>query len=126
MGLNEKCKMIVGNALEQDYSNGTVFYLYLVPRGLRLILPILKSIQHPIKVITYMSPFPETEIPIEVLKCSCSNHPDAMWPLYLYHLNTSTYDNIDNSNKNSNNSNSDNDNNHQQDNNSDVNEVVNH
>ena len=36
-----------------------------------------------------MSPFPESEIPIKVVKCTCSSHPDAMWPLYLYHLNSS-------------------------------------
>jgi hypothetical protein len=73
--------------LEQDYSKGTVFYLYLVPRGLRLILPILKAISHPIKVITYMAPFPESEVPITQIKCTPVNQPEAMWPLYLYHFN---------------------------------------
>ena len=30
--------MICGNALEQDISRATCFFLYLVPRGLRIIL----------------------------------------------------------------------------------------
>jgi hypothetical protein len=79
--------MICGNALEQDYSTGTVFYLYLVPRGLRIILPILKSIGRPLRVITYMAPFPEEEKPIRQIKCTNEAHPDAQWPLYLYHIN---------------------------------------
>lgn len=80
--------MICGNALEQDYSSGTVFYLYLVPRGLRIILPILKAINRPIRVITYMAPFPDVEVPIRCIKCTSEGHPDAEWPLYLYELNS--------------------------------------
>mmetsp|Transcript_3941 Transcript_3941/g.6171 ORF Transcript_3941/g.6171 Transcript_3941/m.6171 type:complete len:161 (-) Transcript_3941:91-573(-) len=87
-GLQETCRIICGNALEQDYSDGTVFYLYLIPRGLRIILPLLKSLGKPIRVITYMSPFPDTETPIEVIKCTSEMHPDAQWPLHLYELNS--------------------------------------
>lgn len=32
-----RCRMICGNALEQDISSATCFFLYLVPRGLRII-----------------------------------------------------------------------------------------
>jgi hypothetical protein len=91
LGLNEQCQIVCGNALEQDYSQGTVFYLYLVPRGLRLILPILKAIPHPIRVITYMAPFPESEIPITQIKCTPANQPEAMWPLYLYHFDPGSH-----------------------------------
>ena len=35
----DKCNLIIGTALEQDYSSGTLFFLYLIPRGLRIILP---------------------------------------------------------------------------------------
>lgn len=88
--LENLCEVICGNALEQDYSTGTVFYLYLVPRGLKIILPILKSLNKLIRVITYMSPFPNSEIPIEIIKCTTENHPEAEWPLYLYELHPSS------------------------------------
>ena len=31
--LQDRVKLIIGNALEQDYSEGTAFFLYLVPQG---------------------------------------------------------------------------------------------
>jgi len=56
-----RCHIICCNALEyNNYRNGTCFFLYLVPRGLRLILPHLLTIPHKIRVITYMSPLPST------------------------------------------------------------------
>jgi hypothetical protein len=56
-----RCHIICCNALEyNNYHNGTCFFLYLVPRGLRLILPHLLTIPHKIRVITYMSPLPST------------------------------------------------------------------
>ena len=66
-----------------------MFYLYLVPRGLRIILPILKDIGRPIRVITYMAPFPESEEPVRCIKCTSDAHPERgeAHPLYLYHLN---------------------------------------
>lgn len=79
-----RVRMIVGNALEQDYSTGTVFFLYLVPRGLRIILPMLKNIPHKIRVVTYMSPFVSPETALRVVKVSTEQHPDAQWPLYYY------------------------------------------
>ena len=88
-GLPEsQCKMICANALEQDFSDGDCFFLYLVPRGLRIILPILKKSTHKIRVVTYMSPFPE-ETPVHIFKIATSQHPDAKWPLYYYELNGS-------------------------------------
>ncbi len=81
-----KCRMICGNALEQDFSAGDCFFLYLVPRGLRIVLPILKAIKRKIRVATYMSPLPE-ETPVNILKISTSQHTDAQWPLYYYELN---------------------------------------
>ena len=76
--------MIAGNALEQDYSTATVFYLYLIPRGLRIILPVLKALGKKLRVITYMSPFPESESPIDTFHVTSAKHPDAQWPLFLY------------------------------------------
>ena len=59
---DEKCRLIIGNALEQDYSEGTAFFLYLVPRGLRIVLPLLRQIPRKLKVVCYMSGFPEVNI----------------------------------------------------------------
>lgn len=84
--LENKCKMICGNALEQDFSEGNCFFLYLVPRGLRIVHPILKTIKHRIRVVTYMSPLPE-ETPVSITKIATAQHPDAKWPLYYYELN---------------------------------------
>jgi 16S rRNA A1518/A1519 N6-dimethyltransferase RsmA/KsgA/DIM1 with predicted DNA glycosylase/AP lyase activity len=84
----EKCKIICGNALEYDYSKGTCFFLYLVPRGLRIILPHLQSIPHRIRVVTYMAPLPGLD-PANVVKVSTVTHPEAQWPLYYYELQSS-------------------------------------
>jgi hypothetical protein len=77
------------------YKDATVFFLYLIPRGLRLMYPILKQIvtqQHardtkrqPLKVITYMTPLPN-EIYVAKEECCVDHQPGAAWPLYLYHL----------------------------------------
>jgi len=88
--LQDRVKLIIGNALEQDYSDGTAFFLYLVPRGLRIILPILKAVatnsNRRLRVVTYMAPFPESEHPLRVVKVSTEQHPEAQWPLYYYEL----------------------------------------
>ena len=89
-GHHPRASMICGNALEQDYSIGTCFYLYLVPRGLRIILPLLRAAANGnfIRIITYMSPFEDEELkPVSVFKCTTSQHEEAQWPLYLYHMN---------------------------------------
>lgn len=87
-GLTGRCSMLCGNALEQDYSSATAIFLYLIPRGLRLILPLLKQIPREVRVVTYMSPFPESEIsPIKVVKVQTTTHPVGEWPLYCYVLN---------------------------------------
>jgi len=91
-GMQDKCKLIIGNALDQDYAatGGTAFFLYLIPRGLRIVLPILQAIPRPIRVVTYISPFPEGEVqPVQVVKVKSAKHADSgvEWPLYVYELN---------------------------------------
>lgn len=81
---SERCQLIIGNALEQDYSAGTLFFLYLVPRGLRIILPYLQALPHKIRVVTYMSPFPEEVEPLQTVKVTTANHEGSGWPLWLY------------------------------------------
>lgn len=77
--------IIIGNALEQSYGTGTCFFMYLIPRGLRLILPLLKAIDHPIRVVTFMNPLPDIE-PLKSEKISPPQHPEAQWPLFYYEL----------------------------------------
>ena len=86
--------MITGNALEQDFSKATVFYLYLIPRGLRLILPRLKALGKKLRVITYMAPFPESETPVETFQVNSTKHPDAQWPLFLYDIEPDQVNNV--------------------------------
>lgn len=85
LNLQSKCQMIIGNALEQDFSSGTAFFLYLIPRGLRIILPYLQSLGKPIRVVTYMAPFPDLAAK-NVVNVSTENHPEARWPLYYYEI----------------------------------------
>lgn len=90
--IEQRCKMIINNGLNEDYSTGTAFFLYLVPRGLRLILQILQNVantkQITLRCVTYMAPFPDSDgiKLIEINKISTSTHPDAKWPLYTYHI----------------------------------------
>jgi SAM-dependent methyltransferase len=77
------------------YRIATVFFLYLIPRGLRLMKPILLKVAReqkltaqrgePLRVVTYMSPLPE-ETCIAKELCCVDHQPGAAWPLYLYHL----------------------------------------
>jgi len=85
--VSSRCQIICGNALEYDYSNGTAFFLYLVPRGLKLILPLIRSqcISN-FRIVTYMSPLPN-ETPAQMCKVSTAHQPGAEWPLFLYHFN---------------------------------------
>jgi SAM-dependent methyltransferase len=82
------------NALtaSQLFSDVTVFFLYLIPRGLRLMKPMLTDLVQqrqnnmPTKVVTYMSPLPDEDHVAKEL-CRVEHQPDAAWPIYLYHLN---------------------------------------
>ena len=63
--LGGQCTIIKGNALEQDYTSGTVFFLYLVPRGLKIILPLLQvharaepDMTQPDSLSSLLPPFP--------------------------------------------------------------------
>ena len=79
------------NALDvKDYAKATVIFLYLIPRGLRLIKPLLiaaaKEKGGCIRVITYMSPFENIKF-IKRVFCKVDHQPSACWPVYLYHFN---------------------------------------
>lgn len=90
------------NAMEVDYSQATAVFLYLVPRGLRLIKPILlgtgqkndksdgnddeSSSLVPLRVVTYMAAFTD-ELNVKKETCTVDHQEGAAWPIYLYHLN---------------------------------------
>lgn len=53
------------------------------------MLRILERIPRKVRVITYMSPFPNSVTPKEIVKVKTSKHADAEWPLFLYEINSS-------------------------------------
>jgi len=80
-----------GNALSEHanelYHDVTIFFLYLIPRGLRLMLPILLELatKRCIHVVTYMSPLPGI-LPMRQGIVEVDHQPGAKWPLYLYQI----------------------------------------
>lgn len=83
------------NALEGDcvdmMKGATVFFLYLIPRGLRKIMRLIRTNggSRTIRVITYMTPL-EGEIPFQIEKVQVPHQPGATWPLYFYRLDNAS------------------------------------
>ena len=75
------------NGLEafEIFRHATIIFLYLIPRGLRKMKPLLMQIHHPIQVITYMSPLPD-ETPTMKESIRVPHQPDAEWPIFAYKL----------------------------------------
>ena len=99
-GFEDRCRISCGNALDHSYDDATCFFLYLVPRGLKLVFKeiIEKLLMQgkPLRIVTYMSPIPtESLSPCQVFKISTASHPDAMWPLYFYDIDTDSYNRAD-------------------------------
>ena len=77
---------VCGNALESTelLENSTAVFLYLIPRGLKLIHPLL--LQHkPLKVVSYMAKLPHETVTDRAL-LHIDHQPGAAWPLYYYDL----------------------------------------
>jgi len=80
-----------GNALSEHaneiYHDVTIFFLNLIPRGLRSMLPILLELatKRCIHVVTYMSPLPGI-LPMRQGIVEVDHQPGAKWPLYLYQI----------------------------------------
>lgn len=82
-----------GNVLESLHLLGraNIFFLYLIPRGLKIIKPLL--LQHKqerldnkqLQVVTYMTRLPG-ETQMDRALCQVDHHSGAEWPLYLYNL----------------------------------------
>ena len=91
------------NALSvQDYHKASVIFLYLVPRGLRIMKPLFREaasflrqnekqakvcsdtkIESFLYVVTYMAGF-EDEVPIDQRTCEVQHQKGSAWPIYLY------------------------------------------
>lgn len=71
------------NALDATdlYANVTVFFLYLIPRGLRILQPHLPRTAR--CILTYMSPLPDRTL-IQRELVPVPHQPGAAWPLHLY------------------------------------------
>ena len=90
-GLEKKATIFIGNALDYNFRDATVIFLYLIPRGLKIILPFLQEIPQNFRIVTYMSPFVNIEHE-KMLTISPSHQDGAKWPLYLYHFNNQKKD----------------------------------
>lgn len=85
------------NAMEAMhlYQDATVFFLYLIPRGLKIFKPLLLELlqkrydenadEKSLTVLTYMSPLPDERFSKKEV-CQVEHQPGAAWPVYLYHL----------------------------------------
>ena len=87
--LSNNCEAIHANALEIDFSAATVIFLYLIPRGLKLILPQILNISHKVRIVTYMTPFSG---PIELkfkqkIKVIVGEQTIVEYPIYYYETN---------------------------------------
>ena len=68
---------------EDDIKRGTVFFLYLIPRGLKQVVPLITKTGS--RIVTYMSPLPG--IPVQTKKLiTVKNQSNTAWPVYLYNL----------------------------------------
>ena len=84
------------NALEVDYSDATVAFLYLMRRGLRLIKPLLYRQGNCTRVVTYMTGFQDVT-PKVVVKCKVRHHQGAAWPVYLFDFSKTTPQEVESS-----------------------------
>ena len=97
------------NAMEEVelYQNATHFFLYLIPRGLKIFKPMLLEVLKNkrrqqqsndgdnnsgcmdfLTVLTYMSPLPGEKFNKKEV-CQVEHQPGAAWPVFLYHLRNS-------------------------------------
>lgn len=94
LGLTELVSVHAGNALDADPTGVTAVFLYLIDRGLRMVLPLLSRIaatlppdpdgRRLLRVATVLYRLPAPLAPIEVRHVELS--PLVRFPLFLYHL----------------------------------------
>lgn len=87
-GLSDLVTVHANNALEADFSEPSAVFLFLIKRGLRVILPYLNTaaVARPggVRVVTALYKFPDHVVPVRVESVAVS--ADLKIPLYLYQL----------------------------------------
>ena len=87
-GLEEQITIHAKNALEADFSEPTTVFLFLIKRGLRIMLPYLNAAAgtkpHGVRVVTALYKFPDHVMPAATRVVEVS--ADLKIPLYLYQL----------------------------------------
>lgn len=87
-GLSPLITIHAKNALEADFSEPTAVFLFLIKRGLRIILPYLNAAAAArpagIRVVTALYKFPDHVVPSKVEVVAVSD--DLKIPLYYYTL----------------------------------------
>eukprot|EP00536_Pseudo-nitzschia_multiseries_P009679 jgi/Psemu1/201397/e_gw1.278.50.1 len=82
---------ICKNAMESidDIQDATVIFLYLIPRGLKQIYPLIREAcsksreKRKLRIISYMSKLPNLTPEGRAL-CTVEHQKEAAWPLYFY------------------------------------------
>lgn len=92
--LEAKITVRIQNALDADPTEPTAVYLYLISRGLELLLPLLRTIagklihnQYKLRVVTVLYKIPN--IPYEKME-KVYTSDIAMTPIYLYTITPDT------------------------------------
>lgn len=89
---NISISFFCGNALESShlYQHATIFFLYLIPRGLKMIHPLL--LEHkmsmgnqPLHIVSYMAKLPGEKVTDRAL-LQVEHQPGAEWPCYYYKM----------------------------------------
>lgn len=88
LGLQDRISVKAGNALDANPSEPTAVYLYLIARGLGMILPLLREIARcqptdSLRVVTVLYRIPDVQ---HVRMQKVITSAIAMTPVYLYHI----------------------------------------
>jgi len=76
-----RCANALVDGLWKD--SATIIFLYLTPRGMRKLRPIMDECSNLRYVVSYMNVLPDAKL----LKCeriAVPHQPDSAWPLYIY------------------------------------------
>lgn len=90
---NLSIEFVCANALEATelFEKATIFFLYLIPRGLKLIQPLLQRHKTttlgggPLRVVSYMAKLPGEKVTDRAL-LEVEHQSGAAWPLYYYKI----------------------------------------
>ncbi|DAZ92391.1 TPA: hypothetical protein N0F65_003774 [Lagenidium giganteum] len=78
----------VGNAMEMDFSDATIIFLFLIERGLRLIRPRLEALPRSCRVVTYLYKFPALPFEARHVLQAKESQQDVAFPVFFYRFPT--------------------------------------